>query len=196
MPNNCSASSTCVTPLESQHCNLFYIREIASQHQTRSIQIYHKSTSNTTQLKDSSCATACDDTKTHIQYQNYCIPRVLMKDFLSFDQFRQPQNYGDGNAYEGMEFLYFFCHSMKIASACEHLANLCVLSMYNLDRYSPCNLFFSTQTTIMSGGDGGFNQKTVPFLFLTKGKSSTDELEKVIDNRYGFDREEYGEVRF
>lgn len=140
------------------------------------------------------CTTACEDTKIHIQYQNYCIPRVLMKDFLSFDQFQQPQNYGAGNVYAGMEFLFLFCNTMKIGSACEHLGNLCVLSMYNLDRFSPCTLFFTTQTTI-TAGDGAFYQKTVPFLFLTKGKSATDELDKVIDYRYGFDREDgYGEV--
>lgn len=120
-----------------------------------------------------------------------------MKDYTAFDQYRPPQingvDPGANSAYIGMEFHFFFCHIMKISTACEHLANLCVLSMYNLDRYSPCSLFFSTQTTITTG-DGTFVQKTVPFLFFTKGKGALDELEKVIDYRYGYDRDDHSEV--
>lgn len=209
-PNDCTTSPTtsCITAPESHTCTLKYIREAAGNLQARSIQIYHKpeppqnqsdAMNHTIATIKSPCSRACDDNRIYIQYQNYCIPRVLMKDFLSFDQFQQPQYHQVdtmSNAYAGMEFLLFFCHTMKIGNACEHLANLCVLSMYSSDRYSPCNLFFSTQSTIMTSGDGGaFYQKPVPYLYLTKGKSSLDELEKVIDYRYGYDREDYVEVR-
>lgn len=190
-PNNCTSSaSQCQPPLNVQPCNFYHIREMTTNFQTKSLQIYIQPPINNT--SSSTCPTSCEDTKTYIQYKNYCIPRVLMKDFINFGKF-QPRPI-ESSAYIDIEFLLFFCHSMKVATACEHLANLCVLSMYNLDKYSPCGLFFSTQTTISSGGDGGFYQKIVPFLFFTRGKSSTDELEKVIDYRYGFDRMDYGEV--
>lgn len=195
-PNNCTTSASQCQPPPStvQPCNLYHIREMSANFQTKSLQIYiQPPIDNTNSSKDqpSICPTSCEDTKTYIQHRNYCIPRVLLKDFLNFGQF-QPRPIAS-TAYADIEFLLFFCHSMKVATSCEHLANLCVLSMYNLDKYSPCGLFFSTQTTI-SSGDGGFYQKVVPLLFFTRGKSSTDELEKVIDYRYGFDRMEYGEV--
>lgn len=211
-PNNCttvpSPAASCITPSDSHICKLLYIREAAGNLPTRSVQIYHKpepalvqasATNRAASDPKSACTSSCDDNRIYIQYQNYCIPRVLMKDFLSFDQFQQPQYQqvdAAANAYADMEFLLFFCHTMKRSTACEHLANLCVLSMYSSDRYSPCNLFFATQSTIMTSGDGGaFYQKPVPFLYLTKGKNSLDELDKVIDYRYGYDRDDYVEVR-
>lgn len=201
---NCTSSGTaaeCRTAPSNHVCTLHYIHEVSGNLPTRSIQIKRadpmqlpsaNATTNTNMT--TSCSNACDS-KIFVQYQNYCIPRVLMKDFLSYDQFRPPQILEaiTNNAYTGMEYLLFFCHTMKLSTACEHLANLCVLSMYSLDRYSPCSLFFATQSTITTS-DGTLVQKTVPFLFFTKGKSSLDELEKVIDYRYGYDRENYSEV--
>lgn len=61
------------------------------------------------------------------------------------------------------------------------MANLCVLSNYNLDKNSPCSLFFTSQTSIISNGN---DVKITPLLFYKKGKDSIDEMDKVLDHQY------------
>ncbi len=73
---------------------------------------------------------------------------------------------------------------MKNAEFCNYLANLCVLSNYNLDKNSPCSLFFTSQTSIISNGN---DFKMTPLLFYKKGKDSIDEMDKVVDHQYSVD---------
>lgn len=75
---------------------------------------------------------------------------------------------------------------MKMIEYCEHIANLCVVTVYNLDKFSPCNIFYTAQTTVVSAGTDSYQTKLVPFLFYAKGHSTTDDLDKVIDHRYKY----------
>lgn len=70
---------------------------------------------------------------------------------------------------------------MKDVQFCNQLANLCVLSNYNLDKNSPCSRFFTSQTSIISNGN---DFKVTPILFYKKGKDSVDEMDKVLDHSY------------
>lgn len=134
--------------------------------QTRNVQIF----------RDDSMNCTCNQ-KHNLWFQNdYCIAKHLLKDF--------PNSFRSNQAlYKDLQPIQFFCQIMKSAQHCNSLANLCVLSNYNLEKNSPCSLFFTTQTSIISNGNDYF-QKTTPFLFYKKGKDSVDEIEKVLDYTY------------
>lgn len=145
----------------------------------------------------------CIDPKNYVRYDKYCIPNYLLNDYLNYKLFRV-SSMQNGiiimvDLFENMEFLIFLCQTMKMLYYCEHVANLCVLTVYNLDKFSPCNIFYTMQTTLINTGVDTYQIKLVPFLFYAKGRSVTDDLDKVIDFRYKFgknimdyDSEEYG----
>lgn len=138
----------------------------------------------------------CPDPKINIQYREFCIPRVLLNEYQNYQQFRMTRDgeyskVATENLFGDLEYFVFFCQTMRLQRFCEHLANLCALSLYNLDKYSPCNLFFSSQAT--GAGSSSLMEKVKPFIFFTKGKSATDELERIIDNRYRYDPNDDGD---
>lgn len=58
-----------------------------------------------------------------------------------------------------------------------------------MDKYSPCNVFFASQTTLYtSNGIDGTQTKMVPLLFYPKGRNTIDDIDKVIDHRYKYKR--------
>lgn len=64
-----------------------------------------------------------------------------------------------------------------------------VIDSYAMDKYSPCNVFFASQTTLYtSNGIDGTQTKMVPFLFYPKGRNAIDDVDKVIDHRYKYKR--------
>lgn len=133
----------------------------------------------------------CPDSKTAIQFHEFCIPRVLLNDYQNYNQFKfsrdgQYSSVATENLFVDLEYFVFFCQTMRMKRFCEHLANLCVLTLYNLDKYSPCNVFFASQAT--SIGSSSLMEKIKPFIFFTKGKSATDELDRIIDYRYRYRR--------
>lgn len=133
----------------------------------------------------------CVDPKNYVRFQDYCIPNYLMKDFLNYKQFKETNKHpssakNTNNFFENLEYLLFFCQTMKMIDYCEQVANLCVLTIYNLDKFSPCNIFYTTQTTVINAGSESYQTKLVPFLFYAKGRSTTDDLDKVIDYRYRY----------
>lgn len=146
----------------------------------------------------------CIDPKNYVRYEKYCIPNYLLKDYLNYKLFRVSIMRNGViitvELFENMEFLIFLCQTMKMQDYCEHVANLCVLTVYNLDKFSPCNIFYTMQTTLINAaGIDMYQTKLVPFLFYAKGRSVTDDLDKVIDFRYkygsntmDYDSEEYG----
>lgn len=135
--------------------------------QTRNIQILYDDTHNCT----------CN-TSTNSMYRNeYCIPNYLLNDYANYNNFRSQPLYKD------LQYINFFCQSLRDAKFCNYLANLCVLTNYNLDKNSPCSIFFSTQTAIITNGNGFF-QNITPFLFYKRGKDTVDELDKVLDHVY------------
>lgn len=81
---------------------------------------------------------------------------------------------------------------MHISVHCEHVANLCVLSQYSLERFSPCNIFFASQTSVIgNGGVDGFQSRVTPFLFYAKGKNTIDDIDKPLDQRYRYGKKSH-----
>lgn len=118
----------------------------------------------------------CDIVKNSIFNDQYCIPNELLKEYQNYDNFKF--NLSSVN----LKFLTFFCQVLKNATSCNHLANLCVLTDYNLDQNSPCSLFYTTQTDELNGNDDF--SKVRPFLFYKKGKSTSEMLQKTVDYSY------------
>lgn len=145
----------------------------------------------------------CIDPKNYARFETYCVPNYLLKEFLGYKQFKVNTNQATVTAandlFKNLEFLVFLCQTMKMVEHCEHVANLCVLTVYNLDKFSPCNIFYAMQTTLINAGTDSYQTKLVPFLFYAKGRSISDDLDKIIDYRYRYfkndviyDAEEYG----
>lgn len=122
----------------------------------------------------------------YVRFQDYCIPLSLLSDYFNYKQFKTTQT-NIINIYNDLEYYVFFCQSMHITIYCELVANLCVLSQYSLERFSPCNIFYASQSTIVSEiGVNGFKSRITPFLFYAKGKNTLDDLDKIIDQRYRY----------
>jgi hypothetical protein len=125
--------------------------------------------------------------KTHTLYaKEFCIDNVLLKEYQNYQNFKSLSIYND------IRFVTFFCHLMKNFTACQKLSNLCVLSMYNIEKYSPCTLFFATQGTDGMGNavattGNEFTWKLQPFLFFKKGRASAEMFEKPLDFQLDLD---------
>lgn len=135
--------------------------------QTRNVQILR--------TDDLNCS--CTSKFNQLYKGEYCMPKILLNDYINYNTFRTATVYAD------LMYITFFCQVLKVTDSCNQLANLCVLSNYNLDKNSPCNVFFATQTSLISNGNDFF-YKTVPSLFYKKGKDTIDELHKVLDHEY------------
>lgn len=207
---NCTNSIECniqiFSPLlrSSQTCGLEHLVEVISTSPpSKSIQIQRiptksidkNQTANITCTNSAQMATyECIDPKNYARFKNYCIPNYLIKEFLNYKQFKistnQPAATMANELFENLEHLVFLCQIMKMIDYCEHVANLCVLSVYNLDKFSPCNIFYTMQTTVISAGTDSYQTKLVPFLFYAKGRSVSDDLDKVLDHRYKYTKDD------
>lgn len=156
-------------------CRYKYFNYSGYNVKTKSIQIF--SFKNQTQVCD-----VCN-AKTHSLYLNeYCIPNSSLKPYQLYNNFRStPQS---SSIYANLKFLTYFCQQIKNSTACNQLANLCVLSYYSLDKYSPCALFFQVQQ-IDEIANGNFDEEYVgrlrPSIFNKKGKQTNENIEKFID---------------
>lgn len=112
----------------------------------------------------------------------------MLGDYFNYKQFGASQT-NVVNVYADLGILMFLCQSLHLPIYCEYVANLCVLSLYNLERFSPCNHFYAAQTAFAGGiGVDGYQSRVTPFLFYPKGKSTVDDLDKTIDQRYRYGR--------
>ncbi|XP_053680358.1 meckelin [Anopheles nili] len=98
---------------------------------------------------------------------NFCIPLSLLRDVQHFPAFSLNrflhQNRQNVNVYKNVKYLMVFCHVMRSMQHCQHLANLCVLSFYSLDRHSPCAIFYTFQTYDLTAlGAAGLGGGGVP----------------------------------
>lgn len=136
----------------------------------------------------------CDDCNIqyNFHYQGYCIANGLLRPFLSYNSFWQAststqQHFGD------LKFVAFFCMALNNQTACNQLANLCVLSHYASDKNSPCSKFLLNQATdsvYRYGSVDGLmvQQQMKPFLYYRKGKESLAELARPIKGlKYSMD---------
>ncbi|GAB0088742.1 Meckelin [Sergentomyia squamirostris] len=160
-------------------CGLHHVNQTNLSHQSRHVQILraYRTSSN--------CS--CNYKHSSLYRNTFCIPNHLLKDYANYGHYRV------GSVTEDLMYLTFFCHTLKRWQECNHLANLCTLSLYSLDRPSACFLFFATQTSdITSTND--LSEKTSPSLFYRRGRSSAEELDKVLD--FSFDTQQDDVVNF
>lgn len=121
----------------------------------------------------------------NFHYHDYCIANVLLRPYLSYNSFWQissrSQHFGD------LKFVAFFCLSLHNQTACNQLANLCVLSHYANDKNSPCSKFLLSQASDSVYRYGSVDehmsqQQMKPFLYYRKGKESLAHLIQPIQN--------------
>lgn len=116
----------------------------------------------------------------NFHYQDYCIANGLLRPYLSYNSFWQTttatQHFGD------LKFVAFFCLALNNQTACNQLANLCVLSHYANDKNSPCSKFLLNQASDSIYRYGSVDDVTLqqqqikPFLYYRKGKETLAEL--------------------
>lgn len=191
-----------------QPCGLeHFVEVISTSPPSKSIQIQRIPSNSTdkNQTANFTCAAykndvqpqnfECIDPKNYVRFKNYCIPSYMIKDFLHYKQFKatttQLSATTVNDLFQNLEFFVFLCQTMKLVEYCEHVANLCVLTVYNLDKFSPCNVFYTMQTTLINAGTDSYQTKLVPFLFYAKGRGVSDDLDKVIDYRYSYMKNGY-----
>lgn len=197
---NCTKPGECAIAIKKySQCGLRHLIEVVSTSPpSKSIQIQRipPKRINNSLLANIFCslddlnAFECSDPKEYVRFKDFCFPNYLIRDFLNYRQFSaaRPDVFTafSVNLFENLEFVVFLCHMMRISEYCEHVANLCVLTIYNADKFSPCNIFYATQTALISNGIDNFQAKLTPFLFYAKGRSASDELDKIIDYRYQY----------
>ena len=130
---------------------------------------------------------SCDECNIqyNFHYQDYCIANGLLRPYLSYNSFWQfsskNQHFGD------LKFVAFFCLALHNQTACNQLANLCVLSHYANDKNSPCSKFLLNQASDVVYRYGSVDehmgqQQMKPFLYYRKGKESLAQLVEPIQN--------------
>jgi hypothetical protein len=134
------------------------------------------------------------DTRSNENYRNeYCIKNEILKDLKNFQQYKNlPLSQTLNLGYE-LKFIAFFCKILHRRDYCNYLANLCVLTNYNLEQNGPCYGFYQLMIAIEEGGgssegnefDGG--EKMKPFLFFRSRKANKNLFDKFVDFSYRID---------
>ncbi|KAH8409753.1 hypothetical protein KR222_004021 [Zaprionus bogoriensis] len=124
----------------------------------------------------------------NFQYQDYCIANALMRPYLHYNAFWQAttttsssgSSSGSKRLHFGdLKFVAFFCLTLRNDTACQQLANLCVLSHYSMEKHSPCSAFLLTQMSdvLMRYAHAGEPPRPVePFVFYRKGRATRELL--------------------
>lgn len=202
LPLNCTTLITCTIAWKQYStCGLRHLIEVISTSPpSKSIQIQRIPTKRVNDslsipiscvsTTNDSNALVCSDPKNYIRFKDFCFPHYLIRDFLNYKQFPTARSElitpNTVNLFENSEFVIFLCQVMRLPEYCQHAANLCVLTIYNADKFSPCNIFYATQTALISNGIDSFQSKLTPFLYYVNGRGASDELDKIIDNRYQY----------
>lgn len=119
------------------------------------------------------------------RYQDYCIANTLLHPYMHYNAYWQatikskPSSQLSRVHFGDLKFVAFFCLALKNDSACQQLANLCVLSHYSMDKHSPCSPFLLTQMSdvVMKYAHAGEQLRALePFLFYRKGRTTREFL--------------------
>ncbi|KAG5680865.1 hypothetical protein PVAND_010346 [Polypedilum vanderplanki] len=140
------------------------------------------------------------NTKNNEDYRgSYCIKQELLKDLKNYQLYRNLPLTQTLNLNYELKFIVFFCKILHKRDYCNYLANICVLTQYDLDKNGPCYTFYQQQSqqqlgNIDEGGsysssfnegnefDGG--EKMKPFLFFRGRRSNKNLFDKFIDFSY------------
>lgn len=118
------------------------------------------------------------DLKYNYRYLDYCIANAVLKPYLKYNSFWQSINvnaihFGD------LKFVVFFCLALRNNTACNQLANLCIMSHYSVNKNSPCSAFLLTQVSDVAIKYASMDeplQATKPSLFYKKGTQTAKVL--------------------
>lgn len=173
-PNNGTNSGTIIinnaARSNKSKCHLKQMNyTIYSSHRIN-VQIYEESS-------NSDCT--CNLTSHAMYLAEFCVPLKLLSEYQQYQSFKSNPLYGQ------MKFLMLFCHLVKNQTACQQLANLCILSHYSMNRNSPCHQFYMTQTSEIAGSN--YNERMRPFLFYRKGKYASELFDRALDFRYNME---------
>lgn len=141
----------------------------------------------------------CDSRLNEEYHGKYCIRYELFKDLKNYQQYKNLPLTQTLNLNYELKFIVLFCKILHRRDYCNYLANLCVLTHYNLDKNGPCYSFYQQQNqhlAIDEGGniygssegnefDGG--EKMKPFLFFRGKKSNKNLFDKFIDFSYNIE---------
>lgn len=187
----CEKPSDCLTPTPNVSDSTIHIANNASATNNKSkchlkqmnytiysshrinVQIYQSSNNN----PNSGCT--CNQTSHAIYLHEFCVPLKLLSEYQQYQSFKSNPLYGQ------MKFLMLFCHLVKNQTACQQLANLCILSHYSMNRNSPCHQFYTTQTSEIAAIN--YNERMRPFLFYRKGKYASELFDKALDFQYNME---------
>ncbi|XP_055377879.1 meckelin [Condylostylus longicornis] len=169
-------------PDNSIDCKIKYVREIVRSARNITVKSLQIVQPPEYQIENETNCNECD-LGANFLYENYCIESSILKNYLNYNAF------GNWGIYANLKFTALFCRTFKNATACNHLANLCVASFYSLDKNSPCSIFILAQTTEYASVYSDEDLKDIkPFIFYKKAEKSTiQEIEKTIDYSYSLD---------
>lgn len=154
-------------------CPLLFFNLTTIRQQSRNIKMYRLFGDP----KDTSGIPCTCDEKTNVLYREiYCIPNALLKEYSSYGALTFSRTIT-----ENMKALLFLCHTMKLRKECNYLANLCVLQEYNLDKQSPCAIFFQAQ---INDYTSEATRRIKPNLFYKKGRNTLEDINKKLDPSY------------
>lgn len=133
----------------------------------------------------------CDGKANENYRGEYCIRSELFKDLKNYQNYKNLPLTQTLNLHNELKYIVFFCKVLHQRSYCNYLANLCVLTHFDLDKNGPCYHFYRQQTQLngialdeTSEGnelDGG--EKLKPFLFFKRTEKS--RFERFVDFSYG-----------
>ncbi|XP_001979408.3 meckelin [Drosophila erecta] len=128
---------------------------------------------------------SCDMTH-NFRYQDFCLATTLLRPYVHYNAFWQATTTPDSSApsrFGDLKFVAFFCLTLRNDTACQQLANLCVLSHFSLEKHSPCSAFLLTQVSdvVMKYAHSGEQVRSLqPFLFYKKGRVTKELLSKTL----------------
>ncbi|CAO1407289.1 unnamed protein product [Diamesa serratosioi] len=183
----CEKQMEMSTPFVPSNCSMRYVNASKFSSLRKSVKIY-RDPGNLNCL--------CDDKLNENYHNEYCIRKELLKDLKSYQYFKYLPLSQTRSLNTELKFIIFFCKILHQRHYCNYLANLCVLTFYNLEKYSPCYLFYTQQQpqqqtiTMDDNGqhedgsefDGG--EKLKPFLFFKSNRFNKVLFEKFIDFPY------------
>lgn len=133
----------------------------------------------------------CNDTESENYHGKYCIKKELLRDFKNIHLYKKYPMTQTLNLNRELKYIMFFCKVLHNRTYCNYLANLCVLTFYDLDINGPCHPFFRQQAqfnevtpdeTMYDGSEFDGGEKLKPFLFFKNSKRNP--LSKIIDFSY------------
>ncbi|CRK99488.1 CLUMA_CG012807, isoform A [Clunio marinus] len=153
-------------------CSFYTVNATAFSTLRKAVRIYPKP-------QNQNCS--CDEKLNENYHGEYCIKKELFKDYKNYENYEYLPLTKSLNLRYELKFVVFFCKVLHIRSQCNFLANLCVLTLFDIKKNGPCYPFFSQQNqqkglfpdqNINEGNEYDGGEKIKPFLFFNNERSS------------------------